>query len=203
VRGVGIEPRDVLVDLVPPAWTSPEVAHEQQAFLELQRHIDPKLVDIAHHWNDGSGTPTPAGTWIARANDDSKQLAPAQRLELLAATTVAMHDAFIVTWDRKFQHMYARPIQWMKGKAWKAWKPWIPTPPFPSWPSGHATISGAAAGVLGTMLPDVAARERAAAQEAANSRRWAGIHWLFDDQDGLLLGRAVARDLADAAARCR
>jgi hypothetical protein len=200
VSGIGIDPLDVRPDLKPPVWASPGMEAERQGFLEQQRHIAPKLVDIAHHWNDGAGTSTPAGTWLSRANDDTKSLSPGNRLEVLAATSVALHDAFILTWDRKFHYMSARPIQWMKGKAWKKWKPWIPTPPFPSWPSGHAVVSAAAAGVIGEMVPSVAAREQAAAKEAADSRVWAGIHWPSDSRDGTVLGTALADELAKSGA---
>ncbi len=61
----------------------------------------------------------------------------------------------------------------------------------PSYTSGHSTISAAAATVLCHLFPrdttDLAVR----ADEAKQSRLWAGIHFPIDNQTGAAGGRLV------------
>ena len=90
----------------------------------------------------------------------------------------------------------------------KRWTTYIVTPNFPSHPSGHSTQSGAAARVLTGMfgtkrftdtthadhgLPALAPRRfdsfAEAASEAAISRLYGGIHFSFDNDDGLASGQ--------------
>jgi hypothetical protein len=92
-----------------------------------------------------------------------------------------------------------------------AWLPLIGTPPFPTYTSGHSTQSGATATVLTDLLGDVAFTDHThdalglparsfdsfeeAAQEAAISRLYGGIHYTFDNVEGynagVCLGDAV------------
>jgi hypothetical protein len=65
-------------------------------------------------------------------------------------------------------------------------------PNFPSYVSGHATFSGAAAEVLGQLFPAERQQLRAMAEEAAMSRLYGGIHYRFDNERGLELGRKIA-----------
>ena len=55
-----------------------------------------------------------------------------------------------------------------------------------SWRAAFAT------GVLGRMFPAEADALTAMAEEAGMSRVYGGIHYFFDSQAGLALGRAVA-----------
>jgi membrane-associated phospholipid phosphatase len=90
------------------------------------------------------------------------------------------------------------------------WSPLILTPPFPAYVSGHSTFSAAAATVLADFCgSDMIAFETdsdgltgvkrpfasfsAAAEEAGRSRIYGGIHWEFDNREGLALGKAVGR----------
>ena len=100
------------------------------------------------------GTVTPAGLWIEIARDlivrDGLDAPHAARV--LALTSVAMADGFICCWDAKYTYWTARPIT-----ADPSLDVLIPTPPFPSYTSGHATLSAAAATVLGHLFPADAA----------------------------------------------
>ena len=69
----------------------------------------------------------------------------------------------------------------------------VPTPPFPSYPSGHVTISAAAATVLGHLFPDQEAALAARAEEARNTRLWAGIHFPIGNDVGAVIGGLVGR----------
>ena len=91
------------------------------------------------------------------------------------------------------------------------WEPLLTTPNFPSYTSGHASFSGAAAALLAgltgsdsfvfTAQPDgsVAVGPRSftsfsqAAGEAADSRLYGGIHFDFDNADGLAAGQALGQ----------
>jgi len=52
---------------------------------------------------------------------------------------------------------------------------------------------GSCATVVGHYFPDVADEMNDRAWEAAASRGWAGIHYVLDDDVGLLMGRQVGR----------
>ncbi len=97
-----------------------------------------------------------------------------------------------------------------------AWVNLIPTPPFPSYTSGHSTFSGGSARLLAlffgtdeiafcgespdpqrwpSILPGVVRCWESlseAAEEAGQSRIYGGIHWQYDNQEGLAAGRAIA-----------
>ena len=96
------------------------------------------------------------------------------------------------------------------------WEPLLLTPPFPSYTSGHSTFSGAAATTLARFfgsddvrfdstsegLPGVRRSYDgfwAAANEAGRSRIYGGIHYEFDNADGLTLGRSVADSVIEGA----
>jgi hypothetical protein len=96
------------------------------------------------------------------------------------------------------------------------WLPLIPTPSFPAYTSGHSTFSGSSARILARffgadeipfsapspdpqrwplVLPGVVRSWpslSAAAAEAGQSRIYGGIHWQYDNQQGLASGRALA-----------
>jgi membrane-associated phospholipid phosphatase len=87
-------------------------------------------------------------------------------------------------------------------------EPLLITPPFPEYPSGHSTQSGAAAEVLTDLFGEdfaftdrtheddgLPARSfpsfRAAAEEAALSRLYGGIHFRSAIEQGLAQGRCI------------
>ena len=108
-------------------------------------------------------------------------------------TTVAMYDAFVCCWDAKYAFWMARPIT-----ADPDLDVLIPTPPFPSYTSGHATISAAAATVLGNVFPSHASELSEKADEAKNSRLWAGIHFPIDNEVGAAGGARIGRLVIDS-----
>jgi hypothetical protein len=130
---------------------------------------------------------------------------------LFTTLTVAMADAGVAVADAKYTYWSQRPITVIRsGGAGQApipdWEPLLRTPNHPGYISGHSGFSGAAAVVLtdqfgarpfrftSANLPGVT-REFAdfqqAAEEAAASRVFGGIHFPFDNAEGLVTGRAV------------
>jgi len=180
----------------------------------LSRVRSADQTEIAFFWSDDAGTETPPGHWnrIAAVVSRSRRLPPIDNARLFALLNLALADAGIVCWDGKFYFDFWRPIQGIRAAhpddgSDPDWTPLLKTPPFPSYPSGHSTFSGAAAAVLADFfgdevrftvgsdgLPGVTrsfGSFSAAAQEAGRSRVYGGIHWEFDNADGLACGRSL------------
>jgi membrane-associated phospholipid phosphatase len=169
---------------------------------------------IADYWADGPGSAgTPPGHWTAItsqiARNDGLSLVAAA--EAFARVGMALNDAFICCWNSKYVFNLQRPVTYINKNVNAAWLPYIATPNFPAYTSGHSTQSGAAAFVLtdlfGTkgftdtthqdhgLVPRLQPRRfqsfDEAAAEAAISRLYGGIHYSFDNDDGLAAGRAI------------
>jgi hypothetical protein len=69
------------------------------------------------------------------------------------------------------------------------------TPRHPAYPSGHSTYAGAASEMLSFFFPDYTAEFDKLADNAGMARLWAGIHWRSDHEQGMRLGRCVAREI--------
>ena len=174
--------------------------------------------EIALFWADGAGTATPPGHWNVIAQDvaEARGNTLAENARLFAALNVALADAGIAAWDAKYAFNLCRPITAIRNAAADGndlttadptWSPLIVTPPFPAYTSGHSTFSAAGAAVLGAFFGDevsfATTREglpgvvrsfdsfQDAAAEAGISRIYGGIHWSFDNTDGLAAGRAI------------
>ena len=169
--------------------------------------------EIAHYWSDAIGTYAPAGHWNAIAANlvAPMGLGMEAEAELFAELNIAIADAGVAIADAKYTYWYWRPITVIRaGSPGLApvpdWTPLLATPNHPSYISGHSGFSGAAATVLnakfGTRpfsfvsasVPGVTrsfTSFQQAAEEAAFSRVLGGIHYPFDNADGLTTGRAV------------
>lgn len=173
----------------PPAFDSPEF---EASLAEVRQFSDTRTqrqLDIVTHWGDGAGSYTPAGHWNRVAADlvTWYNLSERDAAHVLAVLNMAMMDAGIAVWDAKYTYWLLRPSH-----ADPAITTPIGLPNFPSYVSGHAGFSGAASEVLGYFFPREHARLREQAQEAAVSRLYGGIHFRFDSEIGLRMGRAVA-----------
>jgi membrane-associated phospholipid phosphatase len=174
-------------------------------------HLTPEQKHIANFWADNpTMTGTPPGHWVAITGIVAAQagLSLNRTAEAYARVGIAVADAFITCWKTKFDTNLLRPVTYIRTHINAAWEPFIPTPNFPTYPSGHSAQSGAAATVLSGLLgrraftdtthsdlnPDLGYPDRAfadfyaAANEAAVSRLYGGIHYLFDNKDGFAQG---------------
>src|SRR6266571_1848484 len=155
--------------------------------------------------------------WIALvgqiARNDGLSLAAAA--EAYARVGIAVTDAFIQCWNTKYADNLQRPVTFIQDNLAAGWLPYLVTPNFPTYTSGHSTQSGAAATVLTDMLgivtftdtirtdhnlvPPLAPRTFIsfddAAAEAALSRLYAGIHYSFDNNDGLASGQCIGQTI--------
>jgi len=180
--------------------------------------------NIAKFWADGAGTATPPGhiNKIAQAAADSQHNTLVQNARLFAEINVAMADAAIMAWNAKFATNFWRPVTAIRAADTDnnantvqdaTWTPLLATPPFPTYVSGHSSFSGAGAAVLKSFFgrdniaftlasEDNTVPSRTftsfsqAAQEAAISRLYGGIHYSFDNNDGLVAGTKIGNLVA-------
>jgi len=172
----------------PPAFGSAEFLG---ALAEVRQLSDNRTADqlrIAQFWAMTTGTLV-SGFWneqtttrIARYHLNERRAAHALALVHMAAV-----DATIACYDAKYTYWLIRPY-----KADLAITVPITKPNHPSYPSSHACSSGASAYVLAGIFPADAAQLAAMADEAGESRLYAGIHYRFDKDAGLRIGQQVA-----------
>jgi MYXO-CTERM domain-containing protein len=169
--------------------------------------------DIANFWRQETQVPFNA---IARGVAAQKGLGIEENARLFALLNIALADARIAIWDVKYLRGFWRPITAIRlgerdgnaatsGDA--AWRPLLETPAHPSYVSGHSGTGAAGAAVLAALFGDKTSFSvasdtllgkvrtfdsfSAAALENAESRIYGGIHFRFDNEQGLALGKAI------------
>lgn len=105
---------------------------------------------------------------------------------LLALINMVAFDGLVASHEAKFFYWLLRPTMADPGITLA-----IPLN-FPSYPSNHAVLSSGIARILGASFPAERDRLDALAQEAAICQIYGGIHYRFDADAGLVLGRRVA-----------
>ena len=129
-------------------------------------------------------------------------------------TSIAIADAFISCWDEKYRSNLIRPETLINQHIDENWKPILQTPPFPEYTSGHSVVSGAAATALTNIFGDDFAFDddtevayglpirsfssfNKAANEAAISRMYGGIHYRTAVDIGVKQGRDLGNFVMD------
>lgn len=181
---------------------------------------DPEQIAIAQFWADNPAqSPTPGGHWVsilsqcATAEDYMLDVTA----EAFARLGIAVGDAFISCWDMKYYYNLLRPITYIRSATGLNDPTWltapgigggnIATPAFPEHTSGHSVQSGAVAEVLTDLLGEVAFDDDThaalslparsfdsffdAAEEAAISRLYGGIHFRSAIERGVEQGRCI------------
>jgi hypothetical protein len=155
---------------------------------------------------------------IARVVAGERQLGLQATARLFAMLNMAISDAYVAGWDSKLHHNFWRPataIQKADGDGNPAtapdagWESAHVTPPIQDHPSTHSALGDAAAEVLAhvfgdatsfsftstTGVPATVTRRFATFTEAANenadSRVMAGLHFRFACRAGQALGRQI------------
>src|SRR5213596_795793 len=199
----------------PPSLDSQQYAADYEEVKELGALVGStrteEQTEIALFWADGAGTETPPGHWnsIAQIIGAAQANTLEENARLFAFLNIAMADTAICSWDAKYTFHFWRPVTAINfAEPELNWASFIVTPPFPDYVSGHSTFSGAAATVLplfyGTedlpfttgsdFLPGVYRSFSTcldAAEEAAVSRIYGGIHFRFASEDGLQAGISI------------
>jgi membrane-associated phospholipid phosphatase len=193
-----------------------EVKNIGDSLTEEQKHIadfwddNPSKLNVTGHVMFVTKKFSPPGHWMnivgiaaQKANADFNATVAAYAL-----TSIALFDGFISCWDEKYRSNFVRPETVINKVLNSEWRPYIQTPPFPSYTSGHATASAAAAEAMTASFGDnlsftdtsllefgIKNREiksfRSAAQEAAMSRLYGGIHYRFDNEAGAIAGKRL------------
>ena len=155
---------------------------------------------------------------VARTVITDKKLNMLEAARLLALVDMAMADAYIAGWDSKVHYNFWRPYTAIRkadidGNNQTSidnnWEPEEATPPVHDYPSTHSALGNAAATVLAavvgnnttftmsspTAIPTGSTRTftsfSQAANENAESRVMAGIHFRFSCEAGLELGKRI------------
>ena len=105
----------------------------------------------------------------------------------LALINQAAMDGFIACHDAKYTYWLLRPSM-----ADPLITLSVGLPNHPSYPSNHACVTSAQMATLGKVFPSEARQLSQLADDAAFSRVVGGIHYRFDGEIGLEIGRAVA-----------
>jgi hypothetical protein len=169
---------------------------------------------IALFWSDDPGaTVTPPGHSISTLTQVLRQRGAslAEAAIAYAKVGMAVADAFICCWHTKYLVNLLRPVTYIRATIDPGWSSLLTTPPFPEHTSGHSVQSGAAATVLTDLFGEVAFTDHThddrglaprsfgsvwdAAEEAAISRLYGGIHFRPAIDLGLAQGRCVGEDV--------
>jgi hypothetical protein len=205
----------------PPALASPEYARDyeevKQAGGKNSTTRTAEQSEIARYWYEGS----PQG-WsrIARVVAAQRGLDRWDNARLLALVNAVIADGYIAGADTRYFYNFWRPVTAIRAgdadgndatAADVAWESFLNTPPLPDYPSTHSVAGGAASAVLArffgsdkivftmTSGPPFGGITRSfnsfsqAAQENADSRVYAGIHFRSACQDGIKLGEQIGR----------
>jgi hypothetical protein len=171
---------------------------------------NPYVMNVQGHTMFAIKKISPGGHWMGIAGLASRKVraTSAASADAYARTAIALADGFIVAWEEKYRSGVIRPETIINAYLDEAWVPLLQTPPFPEYPSGHSVISTAAARVLTSIFGDAFAFDDsvevryglpvrrfesfdAAAEEAAISRLFGGIHFRPAIEEGQKQGRLV------------
>ena len=172
-----------------PAFGSPEFL---AALAEVRLIADtrtPAQDSIAKFWALPVGTVGAQGQFNLVAAGLARRYHRTERqaAHMFALLNIAAYDGLVASHEAKYHYWLLRPSQ-ADAQIVRA----IGLPSFPAYPSNHSMLAGVAAAVLGAQFPAERARLDAMAEEAAISRVYGGIHYRFDTDAGLALGRTVA-----------
>ncbi|MGW9684177.1 vanadium-dependent haloperoxidase [Flagellimonas sp. 2504JD1-5] len=159
---------------------------------------------------------TPGAHWIGIAKIAARKTDAdfAKAVYAYTKTSIAIADAFISCWDEKYRSSLIRPETLINEHIDDSWEPVLQTPPFPEYTSGHSVASGAAAMALTSVFGDDFAFDddtevpyglpvrsfksfKAAADEAAISRMYGGIHYRAAVEIGVNQGRSLGQFVVD------
>jgi hypothetical protein len=153
---------------------------------------------------------SPGGHWIGITGIacEKAKLPVDSTILIHAMVAMTLHDAFISCWQEKYSSDRIRPESAINKYLDPAWRPMLQTPPFPEYTSGHSVASASASVVLTHFfgdnfsftdtseqffgLPDRMFQSfYQAADEAAMSRMYGGIHFRDACEEGVKQGKMV------------
>jgi hypothetical protein len=180
----------------PPAFNSAAFKASLEEVQRVARERTPEQTKIAKRWSDAD----PWTEWnvVAASALKRNRFSEIDAARVLAVLNIAALDAVAACFEAKYHYWTIRPSQVDTALPLADG---VPLPNFPSYPSGHACSAGAFDGVMGYFFPKERADFTRIAEEQAMSRLYGGIHFRFDNDIGLALGRQVARHAVEAEQR--
>ena len=189
----------------------PPPATQEQKDIALFWDCNPYKMNVKGHVMFAEKKITPGGHWMSIAAIASKAAGKDWKgiTEVFAMTGISLNEAFISCWDEKYRSNLIRPETYINQHIDEQWVPLLQTPPFPEHTSGHSVASAASAYTLAHIFGDefhlVDSSEVAyglpvreynsfsqAAEEAALSRFYGGIHYRPAIEYGITEGRDLA-----------
>lgn len=177
---------------------------------------NPYVMNVTGHVMYATKKITPGGHWIGitKLACEKSNSSAVEAWQAYALTSIALADGFISCWDEKYRSNLIRPETIINEMVDDEWFPILQTPPFPEYTSGHSVISNAAAVVLTKLFGDnfefsddteleygLPVRKftsfYGAANEAAISRLYGGIHYRPAIEVGVIQGKAVGKFVVD------
>ncbi len=181
-----------------------------QRFIASYWDCNPFAINTSGHMSIGFKKISPGGHWmnITSIAAGKAKLPFDKAVMVHSVVAMTLMDAFISCWDEKYRSNRIRPETAINRYINPRWQPLLQTPPFPEYTSGHSVISTAVAEVLtyliGTNFSFTDTTEtifelperkftsfRQAAEEAAISRLYGGIHYRDAIENGQIQGKAI------------
>ena len=169
----------------PPAFGSPAFT---AALAEVRAFSDNRTADQVANtlfWVPFSGV---VFNGIAADLIDRYNRSEIEAARILAYGNTAAFDAIIACFDTKYAYWFIRPTQADAGITLA-----VGLPNHPSYPSAHSCETGAFEGVLADAFPAEREYLGQVADEGSMSRVIGGLHFRFDGDGGLSIGRDAAR----------
>lgn len=171
---------------------------------------NPFVMNVRGHVMFATKKISPGGHWmnITAVACRQSNANVVQSSEAYVRVALSLVDGFISCWDEKYRSKVIRPETYINQYIDENWVPFLQTPPFPEYTSGHSVISAAAAEALTGVFGDnfsftdsteveygMTARSfksfEHAAQEAAESRMYGGIHYRAACDIGKVQGKMI------------
>lgn len=191
-----------------------KLTDEQKAIASFW-DCNPFKMNVNGHLMFATKKISPGGHWINITSVACQQSGAGfiRSAEAYAWVSIVIADAFISCWDEKYRSKAIRPETYINQYISPDWMPLLQTPPFPEYTSGHSVVSACAAVVLSKLFgeqfaftdsteiefglpPRTFASFRQAAEEAAISRFYGGIHFRPAIDYGLEEGNRIGKYVA-------
>lgn len=159
---------------------------------------------------------SPGGHWIniTRMACHKAKAGFVESAAAYACVSVTLADGFISCWDEKYRSNVIRPETYINQYMDQSWVPLLQTPPFPEYTSGHSVVSTASALMLSKLFGEnfsfadsteiefgLPVRNfksfRLAAEEAAISRLYGGIHYMPSIKNGIEEGNKIGSYISE------
>ena len=155
-------------------------------------------------------TPTAHWLWMTMYACREQKKNIFETSEAYTKVSIGLFEVFISCWDEKYRSEVIRPETYIGKYIEPQWMPILVTPPFPEYTSGHSCASGASSTILTSVFGENTAFTDStelqfglaprhfksfyeAADQAAVSRMYAGIHYRPACDVGITQGRNVGK----------